>query len=90
MTIRYDKHDLHSSNMDKWAASHNARRAEFSLGWGQALAHEQQQKHGCRYHMIHADSTQAAAAFADAKVGDKCVCRPAESAAPFSPFLLLG
>jgi hypothetical protein len=61
----YDKEDLHSRNMEEWATSHGNSLEQFSQNWANGLLHEQRSKHGCRYHLIKALSTDAGKALKD-------------------------
>ena len=64
----YDENDAHSRNLALWARENGLTNDKFSLAWAQALAHDGMLNSGCRYAMVHATSTEAAAAFAKANI----------------------
>ena len=61
----YDDNDMTSVKLGRFAREKNATREQFSRAWADAMAHDFWAHFGCRYHLLHAKSLDAAPRFAD-------------------------
>eukprot|EP00614_Pseudopedinella_elastica_P008353 CAMPEP_0172592822 /NCGR_PEP_ID=MMETSP1068-20121228/11907_1 /TAXON_ID=35684 /ORGANISM="Pseudopedinella elastica, Strain CCMP716" /LENGTH=235 /DNA_ID=CAMNT_0013390035 /DNA_START=247 /DNA_END=954 /DNA_ORIENTATION=+ len=64
----YDDKDGQSQLLGRWAAAGGMTKEGLSDAWALALGAEGRHKHGCRYHMFHMGSVEAAPFFDDSSV----------------------